>query len=85
VETSSNIGTYNWYFEGKGRFPFLHSIWMRLTGKKPFKQILWHITVCIVLHNFLVEKREDKINEVPDNLSEIDVDNELTNNSPAAN
>jgi hypothetical protein len=55
---------------------------MRLTGKKSFKKILRYITVCIVLHNFLIGKREDDLDEVCDDLSEIDADNEL--NSPVA-
>jgi hypothetical protein len=64
----------------KGRFPFLRSIRMRLTGKKSFKKILRYITVCVVLHNFLVGKREDDLNEADEDLSDIDADNEL--NSP---
>ncbi len=67
----------------KGRFPFLRSIRMRLTGKKSFKKILRFVTVCIILHNFLVGKREDDLNEVgDDDLSEIDANNEL--NCPVA-
>jgi hypothetical protein len=61
----------------KGRFPFLRSIRMRLTGKKSFKKILRYVTVCIVLHNFLIEKREDDLDEASDDLSDIDADNEL--------
>jgi hypothetical protein len=61
----------------KGRFPFLRSIWMRLSGKKLFKNILRYITACVVLHNFLVAKREDDIEEDWDELSEIDANNEL--------
>ena len=67
----------------KGRFPFLRSIRMRLTGKKSFKKILRYVTVCIVLHNFLVGNREDEMDDVSDDdLSEIDADNEL--NQPVA-
>jgi hypothetical protein len=67
----------------KGRFPFLRSIRMRLTGKKSFKKILRFVTVCIILHNFLVGKREDDLDEVgDDDLSEIDANNEL--NCPVA-
>jgi hypothetical protein len=66
----------------KGRFPFLCSIWMQLTGKRSFKKILWYITVCIVLHNFLIVKREEEFNEVCDDLSEINADNKL--NCPVA-
>jgi hypothetical protein len=67
----------------KGRFPFLRSIRMRLTGKKSFKKILRYITVCVVLHNFLVGNREDELDEdCDDDLSEIDADNEL--NHPVA-
>jgi hypothetical protein len=40
----------------KGRFPFLRSIRMRLTGKRSFERILCYISVCVVLHNFLVGK-----------------------------
>ena len=66
----------------KGRFPFLRSIRMRLSGKKSFKKILRYITTCVVLHNFLVERREDDIEEDWDELSEIDANNEL--NRPVA-
>jgi hypothetical protein len=66
----------------KGRFPFLRSIRMRLTGKKSFKKILRVVTVCIILHNFLVGNREDDLDEVRDDLSEIDANNEL--NCPVA-
>jgi hypothetical protein len=67
----------------KGRFPFLRSIRMRLTGKRSFKKILRYVTVCVVLHNFLVGKREDEIDDVgDDDLSEIDANNEL--NCPVA-
>jgi hypothetical protein len=55
---------------------------MRLTGKKSFKKILRFVTVCIILHNFLVGKREDDLDEAGDNLSEIDANNEL--NCPVA-
>jgi hypothetical protein len=62
----------------KGRFPFLRSIRMRLTGKKSFRKILRYITVCVILHNFLVDRREDEIDDVgDDDLSDIDADNEL--------
>jgi hypothetical protein len=40
----------------KGRFPFLWSIWMWLMGMRSFTKILWYVTVCIVLHNFLIGK-----------------------------
>jgi hypothetical protein len=50
---------------------------MRLTGKNSFKNILRYISVCVVLHNFLVGNREDELEEVGDDLSEIDADNEL--------
>jgi hypothetical protein len=64
----------------KGRFPFLRSIRMRLTGKKTFKKILRYVTVCVTLHNFLVGKREDELEEDCDSdLSDIDADNELNN------
>jgi hypothetical protein len=67
----------------EGKFPFLTSIWMRLTGKKLFKKILCYITVCVVLHNFLVGKREDKVDDVVnDNLSKINASNKL--NCPVA-
>jgi hypothetical protein len=66
----------------KGRFPFLRSIRMRLTGKKSFKKILRYISVCVVLHNFLVGNREDDLDQLPDDLSDIDADNEL--NHPVA-
>jgi hypothetical protein len=66
----------------KGRFPFLRSIRMRLTGKRSFKKILRYVTVCVVLHNFLIGKREEDFDEVCDDLSEIDADNEL--NCPVA-
>ena len=66
----------------KGRFPFLHSIRMRLTGKRSFKKILRYISACVVLHNFLVGKREDDLEEDWDDLSEIDANNEL--NHPVA-
>ena len=67
----------------KGRFPFLCSIRMRLTGKKSFKKILRYITVCVLLHNFLVGKREESFDDAcDDHLSEIDADNEL--NCPVA-
>jgi hypothetical protein len=56
---------------------------MRLKGKRSFKKILRYVTVCVVLHNFLVERREDEIDDVgDDDLSEIDADNEL--NCPVA-
>jgi hypothetical protein len=56
---------------------------MRLTGKRSFKKILCYVTVCVVLHNFLVEKREDEMDDVGnDDLSEIDADNKL--NCPVA-
>ena len=66
----------------KGRFPFLRSIWMQLTGKKSFKKILRFVTVCVILHNFLVGKREDDLDEAGDDLSSIDANNEL--NCPVA-
>jgi hypothetical protein len=66
----------------KGRFPFLRSIRMRLTGRRSFKKILRYITACVVLHNFLVERREDDLEEDRDDLSEIDANNEL--NRPVA-
>jgi hypothetical protein len=52
---------------------------MRLTGKKSFEKILSYITVCVVLHNFLVGNREDDLEEVDDNddLSKMDADNKL--------
>jgi hypothetical protein len=62
----------------KERFPFLCSISMRPTGKKSLKKILCFVTVCIILHNFLVGKREDDLDEVGDDLSEIDANNELS-------
>jgi hypothetical protein len=67
-----------------GRFPFLRSIWMWLTSKTSFKEIHCYITVCIILHNFLVGNREDHLDELCDNdgLSEIDADNDL--NQPVA-
>jgi hypothetical protein len=43
-----------------------------------FQKILRYITVCVVLHNFLVDKREDEMADVGnDNLSEIDANNKL--------
>jgi hypothetical protein len=66
----------------KGRFPFLRSIRMQLTGKRSFKKILRLISVCVVLHNFLVGNREDDLDEDGDDLSEIDADNKL--NRPVA-
>ena len=57
---------------------------MRLTGKRSFKNILRYVTVCVVLHNFLVGNREDEMDDVgDDDLSEINADNEL--NCPVAN
>ncbi len=67
----------------KGRFPFLRSIRMRLTGKRSFKKILCYISACVVLHNFLVGKREDDVGHAgEDDLSEIDADNELNRPIP---
>ncbi len=62
----------------KGRFPFLRSIRMRLTGKRSFKKILRYVAVCVVLHNFLVEKIEDEMDDIGDDgLSESDANNGL--------
>ena len=66
----------------KGRFPFLRSIRMRLTGKKSFKKILCYVSVCVVLHNFLVGKREDDLGEADKDLSDIDANNELNRPIP---
>jgi hypothetical protein len=68
----------------KGRLPFLWCIWMQLTDKKLFKTILGYVTVCIVLHNFLIGKREEELDEVCDDLSKINADNKELN-SPVAN
>jgi hypothetical protein len=67
----------------KGRFPFLCSLWMRLTGKKSFQSILCYISVCAVLRNFLVGKREDDLGQAEeDDLSKIDADNKLNRPIP---
>ena len=56
---------------------------MRLTGKKSFQRILCYISVCAVLRNFLVGKREDDLGHAgEDDLSEIDADNELNRPIP---
>jgi hypothetical protein len=56
---------------------------MWLTSKTLFKKSFRYITVCIILHNFLVGIREDDLDELcDDDLSEIDADNKL--NQPVA-
>ena len=55
---------------------------MRLTGKKSFEKILCYVSVCVVLHNFLVGKREDNLGETDEDLSNIDSNNELNRPIP---
>jgi hypothetical protein len=57
---------------------------MRLTGKKSFEKILCFVSVCVcvVLHNFLVGKREDNLGDADEDLSDIDANNELNRPIP---
>ena len=55
---------------------------MRLTGKKSFKKILCYLSVCVVLHNFLVGKREDGLGKADQDLSDIHANKELNRPIP---
>ena len=63
----------------KARWPFLRSIRFVLTeDKRSLENILKYITCCIILHNLLIDfKDEDDLEDFDDDVSEIDADNEL--------
>ena len=49
----------------KGRFPWLRQIRMKIkkNARKSLRQILKYVEVCIVLHNLLIDNREDDVPE----------------------
>ena len=53
----------------KGRFPWLHSIRCRIDDdKKSLKRILEYIDCTIILHNLLMERKD----EIPDDWMDLD-------------
>ena len=66
----------------KGRFPFLRSIRMQLgEGQTDMRKIVRMISVCVTLHNVLIDFK-DEIDLYPDDISEIDADDELNRPVP---
>ena len=74
VESEHVIGIW------KGRFPWLHSIPMIMkysTQKEDLCHVLEVIDTCVILHNFLIEQKEEISNEWMDHAAS-DVGNAIS-------
>ena len=63
----------------KGRFPWLHTICMKITSSKTSVQcILRIIEASVVLHNYLIEEHDDMLDDWRDDSDISEVDDELS-------